>query len=213
MYNPEIYLESALRELQTYVSRGFDSAVLDNNAESAGRFTYQVVMEFPGDVIDDIRTVPLPKTIIHFELDDSENKPVGLGDNIFAENYDVATKTITPQEATYHQLNFDVGIWASDASGGTTSRLRAQQILNGLFVGFLARQALLASSDGGDGGLEILRYHGGQFLTERVNDVNTYRMAGAELEMRVYSRTPRSISIPTIEGIAIEEIEIQEGLG
>lgn len=211
-YDPEIYLESTLRELETYVKRGFDKIALDADLEPIGRFAYQIVMEFPGDVISEIHTMPLPRTIIHFELDDSENKPVGFGDNIFAENYDALSGLITPQEASHHQLNFDVGIWSSDVSGGTTARLRAQQILNGLFVGFLAQQALTESSNGGDGGLEILRYFGGQFLTERVNEINTYRMVGAELELRVYSRTPRSVSVPAITGIEIEEIDLQQDL-
>jgi hypothetical protein len=208
-YDPENYLLSTTRELQKYVERGFDNSVLDVDLLPIGRFVYQVIMEFPGDVIADITTAPLPKTLVHFELDDSENRVVGFGDNIFSENYDAASQSITPQEASYHQLNFDVGVWASDVSGGTTARLNAQQILNGLFVGFLAQRSIMASSDGGDGGLELLSYHGGQFITERVNEINTYRMVGAELELRVFSRTLRASvdSIPAIEGIEIEELD------
>lgn len=209
-YNPEIYLESTMRELEKYANNGFNNAVLDGNLQPVGLNAYQIVMEFPGDVIEDIQTVPLPRTIIHFECDDAEDKVVGFGDNIFAWNYDSPSATVTPQEASQHQLNFDVGIWSSDVSGGTTARMRAQQILKGLFVGFLAQQNLTASCDGGDGGLEILRYHGGQFVTERVNEINTYRMVGAELELRVFSRTALAFAdgVPAIEGILIDELDV-----
>ena len=209
-YNPEMYLESTLRELEKYAKNGFDKAVPDQNLDPVGLYAYQVIMQFPGDVISDIQTVPLPKTIIHFELDDAEDRVVGIGDNIFEWNYSGGTETVSPQEASQHQLNFDVGIWASDVSGGTTSRLRAQQILKKLFVGSLAQKALDLSADGGDGRLEILRYHGGQFVTERVNEINTYRMVGAELEMRVFSRTPHdpALDIQAIEGIVINELDV-----
>jgi hypothetical protein len=134
---------------------------------------------------------------------------VGIGPQIYAQNYDSATQTVTPQEAGWHQINFDVGIWTSDKAGGTTARMRAYQILNNLLHGSLGQKAFDASADGGDGRVEILRWDGGRFITETINDVPTYRSIDGVLEVRVFSRTPRIIAPPVP---AIEEILQAPGL-
>lgn len=207
-YNPEKWLESLVRTLQAYAEQGIDNAVKDNLGSPAGLEAYQVIMEFPGEVIDDVKNLPLQKTIIHFEIDDPQTRLVGFGDNIFNQNYDDVTETVSPQEARLHTVNFDVGIWSTDSSGGTTARMRAFQILNTLFSGSQATTALRTFSDGGDGPIDILRFAGGRFATERVNDINVYRTVGAELEVRVFSRTARPPAEPAITGVTVEEITI-----
>jgi len=175
-YDPEKWLESTTRALKEYVDNAFSAA-------------YEVIMEFPStDAV--LKYMPLSKSIIHFEIDSQEHNRLGFGDNYGAINYNITTHETNPQEAAIRLLNFDVGIWTSDRSGGTTSRLRAQQTLGFLFEGSLAQAKLDAAVDDGAGRIEIRDYRGGRFLTDRINDVDVYRMVDATLEIRVFSRTP-----------------------
>lgn len=199
-YNPEIYLESATRELLAYAENGFNSAVKDNNNNNAGLNVYEIVMEFPSD--EQIRSmIPNAKSLVHFELDDVQNFILSFGDNTARSVYDSVLHTVTEQEGKRHIFSFDVGIWSWDKSGGTTARLRASQILNTLFTGSQAITNLRASSDGGDGQLEILGYTGGQYISEYINDVRVFRMVNATLRIRVFSRTPTPIVTPSVEEI------------
>lgn len=180
---------------------GFTNAVLDNNNNAAGDQIYDVIMEFPGPLLDNADN-PLPKTLIHFEIDDERDMMVGLGENIYADNYDGVAHTVNPQYAGLHQINFDVGIWASDQSGGTTARLRAKQILYDLLGAPSGRINFQATTDGGDGRVEILDYTGGRFIRDTINDVPVFRMIDGQLVVRVYSRTKLSATPgPSIEGI------------
>lgn len=200
-YNPEIHMESLSRCLKEYAEDGFNNAIKDEGGTPSGLELHDIVMEFPGTEISGMK-VPLAKTLIHFAIDDVEDRLVGLGDNVFAWNHDPILDTVNPQEARMHMVNFDVGIWSSDRSGGVTSRLRAQQILTNLFLGSIAQGRIREATHGGNGCLEILRYSGGNFATERINDVDVYRMMGAELIIRVYSRTQISDTpLPAIDSI------------
>jgi len=200
-YNPEIHMESLSRCLKEYAEDGLHASVKNEAGASVGNSVYSVVMEFPGTEISGLK-VPLDKTIIHFAIDDVEDRVVGLGDNIFANNHDPIDSTVNPQEARQHVVNFDVGIWSSDRTGGITARLRAQQTLVNLFCGSIAQMRIREATLAGDGCLEILRYSGGNFATERINDVDVYRMMGAELVIRVFSRTPvLDEPLPAIESI------------
>ena len=200
-YDPEIHMESLSRCLKEYAEDGFKNAIVDEGNNPSGDEVYDIVMEFPGTQIVSMK-VPLAKTIIHFAIDDIEDRVVGLGNNVFENNYDPIGETVNPQEARMHMVNFDVGIWSSDRSGGVTSRLRAQQILINLFLGSIAQARIREATHGGDGCLEILRYTGGNFATERINDVDVYRMMGAELVIRVFSRTPiNDQPLPAIEEV------------
>jgi hypothetical protein len=188
-YDPENWLVTLQRTLKEYAATGFQNSVKDNNGNPVGLNLYEIIFEFPSTV-DPLQKVPFEKTLIHFEFDDIVNEELGFGDNIFRTNYDEATDTIRPQEGKMHRVNFDVGIWTSDRAGGTTHRLRAYQVLENLFHGSRARKALFRASTHGDGGIEILQYTGGRFITERVGDVVTYRSVDGQLEVRVFSRTP-----------------------
>jgi hypothetical protein len=185
-YDPEKWLETSLRSLKDYVEPSFDSDV------------YDVIFEFPGTEVE-VQKLPLAKTLVHFEVDDITNRIIGFGDNIFRDNFDEPSSTIRPQEAKEHRINLDVGIWASDRSGGTTSRMRAYQALDLLFCGSRARRAIWDSSSAGDGGIEIIEFTGGRFLTERTGDIPLYRSVDGQLEIRIYSRTPMGAPEPAVE--------------
>jgi hypothetical protein len=188
-YDPEIWLESLIREIKAYVTGSINTRI------------YDVVMEFPGAMID-AEKMPIQKTLIHFAVDAIDSREVGLGDNVFATNYNDTTGEIQPQAAMVNLVNFDVGVWSSDKSGGTTARMRARQILQNLF-GINAVDSFRTRTDGGDGGIEILRISGGRFTTETVTDIRLYRMIDCQMDVRVYSRTPLA---STETQPAIEEI-------
>lgn len=189
-YDPEKFLESTVRTIKEYVETYINTRI------------YEVVMEFPGALYD-AGEMPMKKTVIHFELDDQEGKPVGFGDGMFADNY-VAGVGNFPQYAAVQLFTFDVGIWASDSSGGTTSRMRAKQYLSFLLdMNNGGAKKLGDFSDNGDGRIEVLSFSGGRFVLDSANDVRLYRMVDCQLVVRVYSRTP----IPSISEPAIEEID------
>jgi hypothetical protein len=188
-YDAEDWLESTTRCLSAYAEERFNNSLRDANGDPIGLQAYEIMMQFPGSDLD-ARLVPMRRTLIHFEIDEIATSVVGFGDNIFRENFDEETETLNPQWAAIHRLNFDVGVWASDASGGTTSRARAKQILVSSFGGASGILKLRDFSDGGDGRLDILSFSGGRFLGDRVNDVGVYRMVECSLEISVFSRTP-----------------------
>jgi hypothetical protein len=201
-YNAEKWLETLKRTLKEYAANGFQLSAEDDQGNPIGLDLYEVVFEFPS-TIDVLERVPFDKVLIHFEIDDIVNEPFGFGENIFRDNFDDVTDTIRPQEAKMHRVNFDVGIWSSDRSGGTTQRIRAYQVLENLFHGARASKALWNASTHGDGGIEILQFTGGRFITERVGDVVTYRTVDGQLEVRVFSRTPMGDPVPAITDAVI----------
>jgi hypothetical protein len=196
-YDPENFLVTLKRTLKEYAANGFQNSVKDDQGNSIGLDVYEVVFEFPS-TIDVLERVPFDKVLIHFEIDDIVNEVLGFGDNIFRDNFNDIDDTIRPQEGKMHRVNFDVGIWSSDRAGGTTQRLRAYQVLENLFHGARASKALWNASTHGDGGIEILQFTGGRFITERVGDVVTYRSIDGQLEVRVFSRTPMGDPEPAI---------------
>ena len=199
-YNPEKWLETAVRALREYAEDGFHNSARNSNGDPVGDSVYEVVMEFPGTEVL-ARILPLDRTLIHFEIDDVNNFSLGFGSNIFRENFSEDDYTTHPQEARLHRLNFDVGVWASDRSGGTTQRMRAYQVLENLFHGSRASKALWNASTNGDGGIEVLEYTGGRFITERTGDVPLYRVVDCQLEIRIYSRTPIGVPEAAVETV------------
>lgn len=191
IYNPELWLETTVRGVKDYVLGAVDTDV------------YDVIMEFPGPLLDS-KELPLRKTLIHFEIDDMASDSIGMGDRPTVESYDEANQLVTYQWASIHTINFDVGVWASDASGGTTSRMRAMQILQSLFGLPHGYEKLAEATDGDDGVVEIISYSGGNFTIDTVNDMRVYRVINAELVVRVFSRTPLTLSNPVS---SIESIE------
>lgn len=200
-YDPENWLESALNVIRDYALEGFHEAVADDNGNWAGEDVYNIVMEFPGPALDRSE-IPLQRTVVHFEVDDIVDSNIGFGMNEFALNYDPVTKSVNPQYARSHLVNFDVGVWASALSGGITSRIRAKQILESLFGDPSGQVGLRDFSDADDGVVELISYTGGRFIIDQINDSPVYRMIDGALVVRVFSRTKLSDT----PGPAIEEI-------
>jgi len=202
-FNPEDWLETAVRGLKDYASAGVDAAVQNNVSQDSGLDVFEVMMEFPSDE-KIITLLPGKKSIIHFELDDIQDHILGFGKNVAKTVYDPINFHVSEQEGRRHILNFDVGIWTWDKSGGTTARFRARQILTNLFTGSQAIVNLREATDGGDGQLELLDFTGGHFTTDQVNDVRVFRQVNTNLQIRVFSRTPNPVVTSTIEDIGYD---------
>lgn len=211
-YDPEKWLETAVRGIKDYAEEGFHKSIRDNNLQPAGGQVYEIIMEYPTTELI-TRLIPLNKTIIHFEIDDIDDRIMGFGEGVFRENYDEIARQLEPQGAGEHRINFDVGVWASDRTGGVTARLRAYQTLRNLFMGPLAINALRDATDNNDGVLEILDFTGGRFFPDAINDIPLHRLVNCTMIVRCFSRTPRSVQIPTIEDIfVIPELVIDDHL-
>lgn len=167
--DPENWIESVFEALKDYVTSNSSNAL------------YEVTFSFPGNDLDD--TQPPPLTIIHFEIDDHANPKFGFGDNVVDGLYDDILETVSDYEAQAHTLNFDVGIWASQKSGGVNARLKTFQHLCDLFCGPSAFQYARATY-----GFEIISFNGGTFVRDSVGDIPLWRVAGMTLVLRIYSR-------------------------
>jgi hypothetical protein len=185
-FNPDAWLTSLFDSLTDYIN-GVINAYVTVSTVPRGLELYDVVMSFPDSQTSPIST-ELAKTVIHFEVDDIENKDLGFGygftNAVIVEGDETTAGTITEQAGRSHTVNFDVGVWASDETGGVTSRLRAYEMLDKCFNGQIARENCRAVT----GGVEIRSYEAGRFITEGINDVRVFRIVGAELVVRVYSR-------------------------
>jgi hypothetical protein len=127
-YDPENWLLSVIRCIKEWTETGLNPDL------------FEIVMEFPGARFDEMK-VPFSKSLVHFEVDSIDSSPLGMGDNAFADNYNAVDKTVNPQYAEMHVVNFDVGIWTADKSGGTTYRALLRQHLQNLFgVGAVTRR-------------------------------------------------------------------------
>jgi len=213
-YDPEKWLETTVRCLKEYLEQEFQVAITDGQ-NSVGDFAYQIVAEFPGTDMD-AGKIPLDRTVIHFEIDDIVSRIIGFGDNVFDYTYDDVNNTLTERTGETHRLVLDVGIWASDRSGGTTSRLRAKQILQSALGGARGIVRFRDFTDGGDGPIDIIGFSGGRFILDKINDMTVYRMVECNLELRVFSRDPLAPDMtgPTIEDIIIDDnlkIDIEDG--
>lgn len=183
LYDPDNWLISLHRSLREYILRGFKNSVKNGNGDSIGDQVYQVEFDFPGS--DQLaRLMPLQKTLIHFVVDDIENPILGFGDAVVSRTPDPTNTYMIEEEAVPHVVNYDVGIWASDDSGGSTARLEAYQVLNSLFSGPLAMNGCRVQT----GGVEIRSFVGGRFIIETINDVPVFRTVDTTLVVRVYER-------------------------
>ena len=199
-----MFLESTVRCLKEYLEYQFRVSVNDGQ-EYVGLDAYEVVAEFPALGLE-LRKMPMQRTIIHFEIDDIQNIVIGMGENIFETTFDSDTGQNINRTGAAHTLNLDIGIWASDASGGTTARMRANQILHNVLGGTLGITKLRNFTDGGDGMLELLSFTGGRFVLDKINDMTVYRMVECTLVLRVFSRVPLDdeLNAPAIQDIIID---------
>lgn len=184
--NPDNWLTSTFDALTDYINEGVNTYILDDVDIPSGLRVYEISFDFPE--ADGVPVNPeLDKTIIHFIIDDIENRRIGFGESYTStvESPGPGGSFVTsPSEAREHTINFDVGIWASDESGGPTSRLRAYEMLDKLFGSDIARRKCRDFT----GGIEIRSYQSGRFITDTIGDVRVFRVVGAELTVRVYSR-------------------------
>src|SRR4051812_28583735 len=103
------WLVSVFAALTDYISGEIDDAIKDDLDASVGLDVYKVVMDFPTS--DEVpENAQLEKTIIHFAIDDIDNKRLGFGESfVSAEIVDptlLDAGTITNHEAQWHEINF-----------------------------------------------------------------------------------------------------------
>ena len=184
-YDPRNWLDSLLGALEDYVKNEINNYI-KSGSTPVGLNVYSVVFDFPAADAQPVKP-DLTKTIIHFVIDDISNRRLGMGDNITKVNFTEPTGgtagSYTREEAGWHEINFDVGIWASDVSGGETNRRRAYQMLTHLFDGEDAKLRMKQVT----GGVEILSFSNGRFAVDTLADVRVFRVIGAELVLRVFS--------------------------
>lgn len=186
-FNPDLWLASLHRGIKDYVESEIDKYIKDDTMADAGLQAYEIEMDWP-DAVDTAKDIQIEKTIIHFVVDDIESRKLGFGADVVNVTETLQTAPLPDlmkqHQARMHTVNYDVGVWASDKSGGSTSRLLARQMLDDILGGDDARRNLKAATKG----IEIIRFTGGTFITERVNDVRVFRMIDCELVVRVFSR-------------------------
>lgn len=170
-YDPENPYVTLWRSLIAYIQA------------SIGTNVYEFVPSYPRP--DDVaKRMPLKKTLIHFEVDDIENRRLGLGDGVVDAAYDDPAFTIEEHEGNAHIVTFDIGVWASHETGGPHARLQARQHLDRLLHGPSAQRACLAATDG----VDIIEFTGGRNLTDTISDIPVFRTVDLTLRVRVYSR-------------------------
>lgn len=175
-YDPDNWLLSATRSLKEYVESQVNLDLVT------------VEMSYP-DTEYWTKETPLEKTLIHFEIDDQDAPTFAFGHpgkEVFIESPD---NGVTPNywridEAQLHLVNFDVGVWASQESGGATARLKYHQLLVNLFSVAGAKESLQDAT----GGIWVVSFAGGRHTTDRINDLPVWRAHDMTLIARVYSR-------------------------
>jgi len=185
-FDPDNWMTSLHRALEEYVRNEIDEYV-QAAGNPVGLQVYEIVFDFP-DSAEIAKESELPKTIIHFAVDDVDNIRLGFGNNftnsVEEDRVEPASDLIRYHEGNGHVVNFDVGVWASDQSGGSTARLIVYQMLYKLFGTQLGKEKLRESID-----VEIQRFNGGRFIIDKINDVRVFRIIDCEMVARVYSRT------------------------
>jgi len=207
-YDPTNALTSANRQLEAYVKDEFNKAILDDSSQPAGLEIFDVRFDWP-DSNDMPQDVELSKTIIHFFISDVRNERIGFGDNITEENITGPTQhDIEFVESNRHVLEYDIGVWASDQSGGVTNRLLAYQTLVNAFQGEMAKQACYEFT----GGVEILSFNGGRFIQDAINDVRVFRVTDATLMVRIFSRKAITMTDIVVDPIDTDPSDVDSGL-
>lgn len=209
-YDPDLWLESAQRAIAAHVRAEIDAS-LEAAGNPIGLQVYEIVFGYP-EASELAGYVESEKTLVHFSLDDIDNRTLGMGLNQVKATEDTLADpdTITWEEGQGHVLNYDVGVWASDKSGGPTSRLRIIQALQKILNTSVGKQKLREVTEG----VEVIRFNGGRMIVDRISDVRVFRVIDAELVVRVFSRVLAEPSVivdtepvqepdTTIDGITI----------
>lgn len=206
-FDPDNWLTTLHRALASYTKLKINQFILDNTSAPSGLEAYDVVMDWP-DADDPAKTIALEKTVIHFVADDIANTKLGFGNDI-VNAVEVLNPAPTPdyvqwQSGRVHEVNYDVGVWASDKSGGSTSRLAAYEMLDKIFGSDQARRDFRTATQG----VEIRRFTGGSFITDRINDVRVFRVIDCELVLRVFSRIVLEDQVIAEEIVQDPDLEI-----
>lgn len=181
------------RALKNYITSEIDAYFTDG-VQNIGLDAFDVVFDYPISSANAIE-IDLSKTVIHLDIDDIENIKLGFGPDVVDWQYTPGSAgnpdTIVEREARCHRVNFNVGVWASDLSGGSTSRLVIYEVLSNIFDGEMARAKCMEVTQG----VEIRAFQSGQFVVDTINDVRIFRIIESELIVRVYSRKDGSALI------------------
>lgn len=170
-YNPDKWLTSLVMSLKDYIQQNIGTSVYEirSSAPSAEEL---------------VEKMPLKKTVIHFEIDNPDNQVFGFGDNVVAAAYDDPNFHVIESEAGLHEVNFDMGIWASVESGGPPAIRQALQDLSRILYGPSSQAECLAYTDG----IDIREFSGGRITPDKLGDIILFRAVDIVLRVRVYSR-------------------------
>lgn len=163
------WLTTAFRAIVDYLKSNLDQNI------------YDVIGSFPPDSLFN-KLMPFDKTVVHIEIDDISHPILGFGDNVTQLLYNDVDGTVIPVEAKRHVLNFDLGVWASELSGGESSRLVTYQLLERLFNGVEAYRNFFNAV-----GMEIQSFRGGNFIPQTINDMEVWNIAGIALVVQCFS--------------------------
>jgi hypothetical protein len=194
-YDPDNWLVSMTRALASYVEITLND--LDVRVE----------MSFP-DVRLWEKTSPLDKVLIHFEQDDLNDPPMGFGVpglDVFDDVTDPLNPTYIKQEAAWHDVNYDVGVWVSVEQGGPTKRMQTVQALKNMFATAVGRLAFNEAV----GGLTVVSFNGGRNNLDRINDVPVWRVMEMSLVLRAISRhIPVTTQVAPLDFVQDEDLTI-----
>lgn len=165
-YDVDNWLVTSSRALREYIEAAVDSELVT------------VELNFPNTR----ELMPLPKTLIHLEMDAMTHPVVGFGVPTL-EVIDNTAGTVSKYDLAAHEVNYDVGVWASRESGGATSRMEVVQTLSNLFAPAKARQDFREAT-----GMSVVSFTGGRNELDRLDDVPVWRALDMTLVVRVVSR-------------------------
>jgi len=171
-YDPDLWLETLTRALSAFC----EASLADPDAT--------VEFSFP-DTSRWTKETPLPRALVHFEIDDIQNPTLGFGtpgDMTVDDTSDPAT--VTYREAMQHLVNIDVGVMVSAQAGGATKRMELTRKLIDMFGSATGKQAFNDAT----GGLWPVSIDRGQFIVDHVNDIPLWRTVGMTLVIRAFSR-------------------------
>lgn len=192
-YNPDEFLTSLWDSLEGYLKAHLDTDI------------YDVQLGYP-DILNLDKTVPFPKALISFDINDLNPMALGLGESSVNEFHDEFDRTTQTWEAFQYEPAFAVNIFAAAQNGGPNARLNAMQSLSYLFNGPRAREEMMQVTDG----IEILGFTGGRFVLDTLADQPVWRVVDLELKLRVFGRR-KLTPLPAWEDIVQEPgIEIQD---
>jgi hypothetical protein len=185
VYDEKSWLVTLTRSLREYIEDSIDDYVRNNLNQPSGLDVYEIVFDFPS-ASEMEKKMPLSKSIIHLIVDDIDNQKLGFGSDVV--NWYIVEdekEGVYEEEAVSHVVNFDVGIWTTDKTGGSTARLMIYQMLHHLFYRPAAQEDLKAKTQG----VDVMRFSGGRFIQETINDITVFRLIDSELIVKIFSRT------------------------